>query len=54
MALSADKTLLVNTFTNQPTFITGDTAYAPVMQLASDSDLDADLANRQAEGINDS
>ena len=52
MALSQDKTYLVNTFTNQPVFITGDTAYALAMQLASDSDIEAYLANRQAKGIN--
>jgi len=52
MALSPDKTYLVNTFTNQPVFITGDTAYALVMQLGSDSDLEAYLADRQAKGIN--
>jgi len=52
MALSADKTYLANTFTNQPVFITGDTAYALAVQLASDSDIEAYLANRQAKGIN--
>jgi hypothetical protein len=52
MALSPDKTYLVNTFTNRPVFITGDTAYALDVQLASDSDIEAYLANRQAKGIN--
>jgi len=52
MALSPDKTYLVNTLTNQPVFITGDTAYALAVQLASDSDIEAYLANRQAKGIN--
>jgi hypothetical protein len=52
MALSPDKTHLVNTFTNQPVFITGDTAYALVVQLSSNSDIEAYLSNRQAKGIN--
>jgi len=52
MALSADKTHLVNTFTNQPVFITGDTAYALAVQLSSNSDIEAYLSNRQAKGMN--
>lgn len=52
MALSPDKTYLVNTFTNQPVFITGDTAYALAVQLASNSDIESYLSNRQAKGIN--
>jgi hypothetical protein len=52
MALSADKTHLVNTFTNKPVFITGDTAYALAVQLSSNSDIEAYLSDRQAKGIN--
>jgi hypothetical protein len=52
MALSADRTHLVNTFTNKPVFITGDTAYNLVTQLASNTDVEAYLSNRQAKGIN--
>jgi len=52
MALSADRTHLVNTFTNKPVFITGDTAYNLATQLASDADVEAYLSDRQAKGIN--
>lgn len=52
MALSTDKTYLVNTITNKPVFITGDTAYDLSVQLSSDADLETYLANRQAKGIN--
>jgi hypothetical protein len=52
IALSADRTHLVNTFTDQPVFITGDTAYALVVQPSSDADVEAYLADRQAKGIN--
>ena len=52
MALSADRTHLVNTFTNQPVFITGDTALNLVTQLTSDADVEAYLSDRQAKGIN--
>jgi hypothetical protein len=52
MTLSADKSHLINTFTNQPVFITGDTAYALAVQLASNSDIETYLADRQAKGIN--
>ena len=52
MALSADRTHLVNTFTNKPVFITGDTAYNLITQLTSDADVEAYLADRQAKGIN--
>lgn len=52
MALGPDKTHLVNTFTNQPVFITGDTAYALAVQLSSNSDIEAYFSNRQAKGIN--
>jgi hypothetical protein len=52
MTLSANRTHLVNTFTNKPVFITGDTAYALAVQLASESDIEAYLADRQAKGVN--
>jgi hypothetical protein len=52
MALSPDRTHLVNTFTNKPVFITGDTAYALVVQPSSNADVEAYLADRQAKGIN--
>lgn len=52
MALSADRTHLVNTFTNKPVFITGDTAYNLITQLTSDADVETYLADRQAKGIN--
>jgi hypothetical protein len=52
MALSADRTHLVNTFTNKPVFITGDTAYNLTTQLTSDADVEAYLSDRQAKGIN--
>jgi len=52
MVLSEDRTHLVNTFTNKPVFITGDTAYNLITQLTSDADVEAYLADRQAKGIN--
>ena len=52
IALSPDRTHLINTFTNKPVFITGDTAYALVVQPSSDADVEAYLADRQAKGIN--
>lgn len=52
ISLSADRTHLVNTFTNQPVFITGDTAYALAVELSSDKDIEAYLSDRQAKGIN--
>jgi len=51
-ALSADRTHLVNTFTNKPVFITGDTAYNLITQLTSHADVETYLADRQAKGIN--
>lgn len=52
MALSSDRTHLVNTFTNKPVFVTGDTAYNLVTQLASDKDVEEYLSDRQTKGIN--
>jgi len=52
MALSADRTHLVNTFTNKPVFISGDTAQDLSVQLCKDSDVDRYLANRAAKHMN--
>ena len=52
IALSPDRTHLVNTFTNKPVFITGDTAYALAVQLSSNADVEAYLSDRQAKGFN--
>ncbi|MGO8817170.1 MAG: DUF4038 domain-containing protein [Terriglobia bacterium] len=52
IALSSDRTHLVNTFMNKPVFITGDTAYALVVQPFSNADVETYLADRQAKGIN--
>ena len=52
MTLSNDRTHLVNTFTNQPVFITGDTAYNLITQLTSDAEVETYLSDRQAKGIN--
>jgi hypothetical protein len=51
MALSADGTHLVNTFTNQPVFITGEDGWALITQL-SDADAQTYLADRAARGFN--
>jgi hypothetical protein len=52
MALNADRSNLVNTFTNKPVFITGDTAYALAVQPSSHADVESYLSDRQAKGIN--
>jgi hypothetical protein len=52
MTLSADGTYLVNTITNKPVFITGDTAYSLSVQLSSNADIETYLADRQAKGMN--
>jgi hypothetical protein len=52
IALSPDRTHLVNTFTDRPVFITGDTAFNLVTQLGSDADVEAYLSDRQAKGMN--
>ena len=52
ITLSADRTHLVNTFTNQPVFISGDTAQNLSVQLCNDSDVDAYLSNRAAKHMN--
>ena len=51
MALSADKSHLVNTFTNKPVFITGEAAWSLIAQ-PSDADVDTYLADRAARGFN--
>ena len=52
ITLSADRTHLVNTFTNQPVFISGDTAQNLSVQLCNDSDVDGYLSNRAAKHMN--
>jgi hypothetical protein len=51
MALSADKTHLINTFTNKPVFITGEAAWSLIAQ-PSDADVETYLADRAARGFN--
>jgi hypothetical protein len=51
MVLSADKTHLVNTFTNEPVFITGD-APQTISVMLSQADVDTYLADRAARGYN--
>jgi hypothetical protein len=51
MALSPDKTHLINTFTNKPVFITGDAAWSLIAQL-SDQDVETYLADRARRGFN--
>ena len=52
MTLSASGTYLVNTITNQPVFITGDTAFSLSVQLSSNADIETYLSDRQTKGIN--
>lgn len=52
IAFSPDRTHLVNTFTNQPVFISGDTAQDLSVQLCDDSDVEAYLSNRAAKHMN--
>jgi hypothetical protein len=51
MALSADGTHLVNTFTNQPVLITGEDGWALITEL-SDADAQTYLADRAGRGFN--
>jgi hypothetical protein len=51
MALSADKTHLINTFTNKPVFITGEAAWSLIAE-PSDADVETYLADRAARGFN--
>ena len=49
MALSADRTHLVSTFTNTPVFITGDEPWSLIVQ-PDDRSVETYLADRQARG----
>jgi hypothetical protein len=51
MALTPDKTHLINTFTNKPVFITGEAAWSLIAQ-PSDADAETYLADRAARGFN--
>lgn len=51
MALSADKTHLVNTFTNKPVFITGEAAWS-LQGALSDADIAIYLSDRASRGFN--
>ena len=52
MALSADKTHLVNTFTGKPVYITGEQAYSLATNLSSNSDIELYLSTRESMGFN--
>ena len=52
MALSPDKTHLVNTFTGKPVYITGEQAYSLATNLSSNSDIELYLSTRQSMGFN--
>jgi hypothetical protein len=52
MALSADRTYLVNTITNKPVFITGEQAYSLATNISRNSDIEYYLSTRQAMGFN--
>jgi hypothetical protein len=51
ITLSADKTHLINTITNKPVFLTGDSPQLLMLQV-SDADVDVYLADRAARGFN--
>lgn len=51
MALNANKSHLVNTFTNKPVFITGDAAWSLIAQ-PSNADVDTYLGDRASRGFN--
>jgi hypothetical protein len=51
MVLSADKTHIVNTFTNKPVFVTGEAAFSMIGQL-SNSDIETYFADRASRGFN--
>jgi len=51
MALDANKSHLVNTFTNKPVFITGEAAWSLIAQ-PSDADVDTYLEDRASRGFN--
>ena len=52
MALSADKTHLVNTITNKPVYVNGEDAFDLAVQLSSSSDVDTYLSDRASRGFN--
>jgi hypothetical protein len=52
MALSADKTHLVNTFTGKPVYITGEQAYSLATNLSGSADVELYLSTRQSMGFN--
>ena len=51
MALSADKTYLVNTITGKPVFITGEAPWSLIAQ-PSNADVETYLADRASRGYN--
>ena len=51
MVIDAKKSHLVNTFTNKPVFIAGDTAWSLIAQ-PSNEDVDTYLADRASRGFN--
>jgi hypothetical protein len=51
MVLTADGKHLVNTFTNKPVFMTGDSAFSMVGQL-SDADIETYFTDRESRGFN--
>lgn len=51
IALSSDRKYLVNTITNKPVFVTGDSPQLLMLEI-SDSDVDTYLADRAARGFN--
>lgn len=52
MALSKDKSYLINTITNKPVFITGEQAYSLATNLSRNSDIEYYLSTRQSMGFN--
>jgi hypothetical protein len=52
MVLSADKTHLVNTFTDSPVFISGEQAYSLATNVSNNSDIEQYLSTRQSMGFN--
>ena len=52
MVLDPTKTYLMNTFTNKPVFITGDSAFNLATQLSANSDIDTFLSDRASRGFN--
>jgi len=52
IALSPDKIHLVNTFTSNPVFVTGEQAYSLATNVSSNSDIELYLSTRQSMGFN--